>query len=117
MKGINKMEHKYVPLTEISNNTLDEFEFRTMPPELPDFKLAVTRHENLKRISTDEDLQKSILIGICEVIVGNVMLHKKMPSNRPMVDIPGDFGRSGAFEADFSDPNTVRILNLFGGMK
>ncbi len=110
------MEHKYVPLTEISNDTLEEFKFKGNL-DLPDFKLAVTMHENLKRIGTDEDLRKSILIGICEVIVGNYILYRTMPNDQPMLDIPSDFGYSGEFEADFSDPKTVRILNLFGAKK
>ena len=108
------MEHKYVFLTIISNDALKEdFDFGDIP-ELPEFKLAVTMHENLRRIGTNEDLKKSILIGICEMIVGTFIVHGKMPDDeRMMLDIPGDFGKSGNFEADFSEPNSVRIINLF----
>ena len=112
---INEMKHKYIALTEISNDTLKEFQFKTIREELPDFKLKVTRHENLKRIESDEDLRKSILIGICEVIVGTHVMRGMQPNDQQLLDIPSDFGRSGKFEADFSEPKTVRILNLFGG--
>lgn len=108
------MEHKYVPLAEISNDTLEKFKFDL---KVPEFKLAVTMHENLKRIGTDKDLKKSILIAICEVIVGHHLLYRALPTDQSSLDIPQDFGYSGQFEVDFSDPKTVRILNLFGGMK
>ena len=116
------MKHKYVPLTEITNDTLKEFNFWHLNtlPVLPDFKFSVTMHENLKRIDTDEDLRKSILIGICEVLVGTFVMHGKFPDKETMgddiylTDIPNDFGCSGKFEADYSVPNTVRILNLLG---
>ena len=108
------MKHKYVPLAEISNDTLKNFRFRD-GIGLPDFKLPVTRHENLKRIDTDKDLQKSILLAICEVIVGTHMLHGIMPHDRQVLDIPNDFGCMGNFEVDFSNLKKVRILNLFGG--
>lgn len=117
------MKHKYVPLTEITNATLKEFEFKAITEKIPDFKFAVTRHDNLKRIEIDEDLRKSIIIGICEALVGTFVLYGNFPDEETMgndvymMDIPGDFGYSGKFEVDYSEPDTVRIRNLYGGNK
>lgn len=91
----------------ITEETFLKFGFRDPAPG----PWIVAWHTNLTRF---DEYRKTIILGICEVLVGAGLQGRNKGKHRGPVDLPGDFDQHGCFDCDIDyDKKTVFVRNMF----
>jgi hypothetical protein len=91
----------------ITRQTFIDFGFRDPTPG----RWTVMWHSNLKRFP---QYQKSILLGICEWLVGAVAYKMDKGRHYDWIELPHDFGQYGFVDCDIEyNRKSVFVRNLF----
>lgn len=93
--------------TKINEQTFSHFRFHR---HIPKGTWTVTAHEDLSRWY---EYQKTIVLGICEVLSGAVHFGMDKGIQRVEVQYPPDFGQHGFSAVDIDyDAKTVFVRNM-----